>query len=161
MDRRRMMRLTGSSAEPLYSLDQGSESGSGSTTMTITGNHVKMHNLYSTVFSMYPKGHGSGSADNKPLWFTIPAGVSCSLKILNITNTNGGIFAINFKKANSSTSGSFGTGNFNTATTTEKIVTNTLESDEDVGAIFLYPSASRTTEIEFDVEFWVGNVRYI
>lgn len=156
-----MMNADVSSAPPLYSLDQGSESGSGGTTMTISGNHVKMNNLYSTVFSMYPKGHGTGSADNKPLWFTIPAGVSSSLKILNITNTNGGTLAVNFKKANSNSSGSFGTGNLNTATTTEKIVTHTLEADEDVGSIFLYPSASRTTEIEFDVEFWVGNVRYI
>ena len=158
---RRLMMNVSSSAAPLYTLDQGSESASGGTTMTISGNHVKMNNLYSTVYCMYPKGHGSGAADNKPLWFTIPAGVSCSLKLLNIKNTNGGAIAVNFKKANSSTSGSFGTGNFNTSGTTEKIVTHTLEDDEDVGSIFIYPYASRTTVIEFDVEFWVGNVRYI
>lgn len=130
------------------------------------GNHVKVYFATAQTFSMSAinlhsctYGHVS-YLNNLAKWFTIPANKEAVFSVSNVVNPNGYYITMNFKKANSSTSSSFGTGDTNTGA---KTVSNTLSNDEDVSCLFIYLNftAQADTYVEYDVNFRVDGELYI
>lgn len=162
------MERSESSDEPKYQLAQGTfSSPAGSKTLTITGNHVRLGGTqYNNMWNLTNGTYGTAVHNNQPLWLTVPKNKTATLKISNITAgggfTSGANVAMNFRKANSSTSGSFNTGNFKPAQNPDDIVvTKTLGGNEEEGCLFIYMGNTSSGYAEFDVEFWVGNERWI
>lgn len=159
--------VTVSEPGALYPLTDGTyATGTGSATCTITnGNHVRIdlvQTIGGNLFINLKDGGMDTSAtpiNNKPEWFSIPNNVESILSITNITN-NGLTWQSNFRKANTTSSGSFGTES--SSGSTDQIVTKTLLTAESVSCLFIYLSGlSAGDYIEFDVSFTVGGTKYI
>lgn len=151
---------------PLYPLKNGTHTFDDGSYVTVTnGNHVFIHgpNLMGYYNITDVAGHQDKvnnvlNINNKPLWFTVPAGVEAVLSVTNIDrHGTSGQIALNFRRANAATSGSFTTGNFSSSN--DVTVTKTLGTDEAEGCLFVYATPSVTAE--FDVTFTVGGIRWI
>ena len=95
-----------------------------------------------------------------PTWFTINAGDSYEIKITNVVNTSGANWAVNAKRANSTTSLSYGTGN-GTHISGETI-SGTQVSTENIGCFFVYiTSMSNGNTLEFDIEVKINGTRIL
>lgn len=108
---------------------------------------------------------GTSASDilnNKPLWFTIPSGVLCELKLENPINTTGKNFAMNFRKALGTTSLSWGLADGQH--TTGETISQTLQTAEDASCLFIYMQTNTqipaNSKIEFDITFTVNGTRY-
>lgn len=132
------------------------------------GKHVRFESLRGVSEQAFANLHDGGisaSADvvnNLPELFVIPANTETTLTISNVVNSGGVSFNCNFRKANASTSSSFGIGD---GTHTDgATVTQTLQSDESVSCLFFYHTqavAVAGSVIEFDVSLYVGGTKYI
>ena len=126
-------------------------------TAEATLNHVKI-------------SHRSGGAGNSialnnggnlscPEWFKINAGSTVTITYKNVVNPSGIDWNANFKRADSTTSLSFGIGNG--AHLSGATVTVTPSTDQSVGCMFFYVTLTSGNYIECDVEITVDGVRYI
>lgn len=161
--------VTVSERGALYPLTDGTFAlNSGSVTIS-NGNHIKIEypnavsqsNLFINFKDQLYATIATHVLNNRSEWFVIPSGKEVIFDISNVTNDTGLTWQMNFRKSNSTTSASFGTGNLTTSGTT---VTNTLSEDESVSCLFLYTtskSISAGTALEFDVSLTVDGVRYI
>lgn len=132
------------------------------------GNHVKFESLRGVSQQSFANLHDGGLSNSATIinnlseLFVIPANAEATLTISNVVNSNSVSFNCNFRKANASTSGSFGIGDG--AHLSGEIVTKTLSADESVSCAFFYhPQAIATvgSVIEFDMSFTVNGVKYI
>lgn len=100
--------------------------------------------------------------NNNAQWFNIPANVEGTLELANVVNASSIVFAMNFRKANATSSSSFGIAD---GTHTEGATkTVTLSTAESAGNLFWYTGENKTipanTVVEFDVKFTLGGERY-
>ena len=117
---------------------------------------------FTNLTSMLSGTSGSEILNNKPLWFTIPSGVLCELKLENPINTTGKNFAMNFRKALAATSLSWSLTDGQH--TTDETISQTLQTAEDASCLFTYMQANTqipaNSKIEFDITFTVDGIRY-
>ena len=93
--------------------------------------------------------------------FTIPAGALAKFDIKNVQCNGSFTCETNFRLAGTSASGSFHTGKFNTQSPEfNTSIEVTLSVAEEVGCLFMYYIGS-ISQVEFDVEFTVGNEKWI
>ena len=125
---------------------------------TITnGNHVK---IKGNAYSLNSLSNLRMQVNNAPTWFTVPSGAECILKIRNMIGTCPTMFAMNFRQANAAISSAFlGTGNKTKIDDITKTVTTT--EAENLSCFFIYFNNYSFIDMEFDVEFYVNNERWI
>lgn len=163
--RREMVQASGGSQQALYPLTDGTYAYENVTVEISNGNHVKL-TYGSTLDSnhryinLYKGTAGKDSSINSlPEWFVIPAGELAVLKLTNIVNTADRTCALNFRKANASTSGSFSTGDV--ALGNDITISKTLSTAFSTSCLFLFTNQNKAGTVEFDVSFVVDGVRYI
>lgn len=154
----------------VYILDNGSYtfSQSNGTTVTVTNHkHVTVDLRASSgwfainFMQVSDNTTGIGSWNNinyQDKKFTIPAGSSVELKVLNVTDSEGVGKKIGMRKASVDQSAVIETSEFTTTGTTQ---TKTIVADTDIGSFYLYSSSAKVTTISFDVEFYVDGVQWI
>lgn len=156
----------------LYPLENGtwySEAENPVYQITVTnGKHVRFESLRGVSEQAFANLHDGGISasanivNNLSELFVIPANTETTLTISNVVNSGGVSFNCNFRKANASTSSSFGIGD---GTHTDgATVTQTLQVDESIGCLFFYHPQEVVTAglvIEFDVSLFVGGTKYI
>ena len=152
----------------LYPLANGTYSNDIATVVITNGNHVKCtrHNANAQVFFNISDVESNTDFTSTSLshdkWFSLSAGQTGVYTISNIVNDSGIIVSTNFKKSNTTTSGSFGIANY--TGTDEKSVSATVNADVDYGCLFVLVNGANNIEnvvVEFDVSFMVDSVRYI
>lgn len=157
--RRVMTEASGGGGGPLFPfLDEAS-----TTNVVISnGNHISYQNRYtgSATFINPYVGVGAVSVvNNKPKMFTIHAGDV--VKIISEVTSASSLqsWSTNFRKANDSTSLSYGSGNHTGIGRYE--VNAVATQDDDVGCFFMYVDPTGlNTSFEADFECYINGVRY-
>lgn len=152
----------------LYPLHNGSDAFGNLQLEISNGNHVKLLNTAAQqqssdiFFNLHTcEVGGSTVVNNKPLLFTLPAGKTAVLRLYNIVNPDGVVFAANVRLANTSYSGTLSTGD--AAHTGEVTVTKTPPSDVNASCLFVFSRQFilQAASVEFDVELTVDGQRWI
>lgn len=157
----------------VYSMGDGTYTTAKGTKVTVNGNHVKIETVngyssdqYSVCFNSAKKLVGESDntiLNNNTYWFTAPAG-NAVLDISNIVGQNTFQFIVAARNVGGDTN-AITTGFIGNGGTTH--VAMTFDEAKDVGAIIVYAYAGpnlpmpENAVLEFDVELWVGDVRYI
>ena len=128
----------------------------------VINNHVKITAITSTapgLVGLRFLGVGASYVNSLPTWFTISSGSSVVFKYTNVVNSNNYVWNANLRKANASTSLSYGIGD--SAHLSGETITKTASANEDVGCFFVYISSTMAANavIEFDVEMTIDGVR--
>lgn len=153
------------SVAPLYQLKVGTASINSSKVMTVSEvNHVNIvgtssGNSYVVSDDLIKYGVNNGL--NNPTWITFPVGVEITLKVKMTEATYSNNFAVRFLLTGGTTESSIITDNFVPSNTSVKEVKFTLDEEEETNRISFYTSATKGTKMEFDLELWIGNVRYL
>ena len=172
--RREMVQASGGSGSPLYPFPDYSSTkvnvyGGNAVSVDTSSSTFTSSNLCicpiggsSVVSNRATSSQATSIVNNRPKIFTIPAGANVEV-IYNVTEFSGANYwAANLRKANASTSLSYGSGN---PTTAQKVtVSRTAAADEDVGAVFFYfPGVKTNNSVKFEVtvSLFVNGVRYI
>ena len=134
------------------------------------GNHIMFYKStndggFINISDISQNSDTIGSVQNinyKPKIYTIPAGVQTRFELKNIQISGNFAGETNFRIANGSRSGSFHTGKFDAGNPSNNTVIETiLETPEEVGCLFLYFNGKADVQVKFDVEFTVGDERWI
>lgn len=121
------------------------------------GEMVNLSHISKNAISSYGPTN-SGNINNQPIWFTIPAGVECTTKLLNVSIISGTkVPTMNFRIANASTS--VGPSPTLGVNSNSYEANGVLASDTNVGCFFAYIPENMT--VEFDIEFYVNGERWI
>ena len=164
MLRRRMM-MQYISQNPLYSLVSGYHKFSDGGEIFVSGNHVKILIVENNTFCNYSnvnQNTDNSQSQNNISWIAdqfagdIKAGDRIRLEIKNLKNSGKVNFVIRKINANTNIL-SAGSGNYNTYLKIEDIVSE----DSKIGCFALYYNSGFKTPIEFDVEFYVNDERWI
>ena len=119
--------------------------------LEVNGNHVKFQSIGSfAAGSIGLRNIGLGNDYlNCPTWISVPSGSEVEIKITNVVNSGSISWAMNTKVANTTTSGSYGTGN---GTHSDGVTINRTTTDlENWGCLFIYLGSSTDSVLEFDI----------
>ena len=154
--------VSGGTTPPLYPL--GTDFVSSDWFLSCGNGHVRLQARKSVsgnkAIGLRWLGVGDTYINSLPTWFTISSGSQVKIVISNVTNASSITWNANMRKANATTSLSYGIGN-GTHTGGESL-TFTASANDDVGAYFMYIASSTPSGavLEFDLSVTVGGVRY-
>lgn len=126
-------------------------------TEIIGGNHVKI--TVNATGSYVTQGLRNLTNFNCPTWLTINAGDTYEIKLYNVVNSGNLTWNFNAKRANTTTSLSYGIGNGTHLT--GETVTGTQGTTENIGCFFVYLERSATATLEFDVSVKINGTRIL
>lgn len=154
---------------PLYQLRQGASTRTGRNT-TITGAHVSDKNTGGTTGARNNYINGTSRSDSAftSTWFTLHSGDVVVLKLKNISYTNSytsgtASYTVSLRDISNTAFGvgqsfSLPRGN-SSGTFADTTTTVTLEADYNISCVYFY--AQRASTMEYDLELWVNDIRYI